>query len=60
MPKRVDAKKRTQIFAFRVNAEEQRLIAVLAEKLQRTQSDAIRLIVRETVKGLIKAEDNNA
>ena len=45
---------RWKLFTIRVNDEERQLIAILAERLQRTQSDAIRLIIREAAKELIK------
>jgi|WetSurSiteA1Bulk_404760.scaffolds.fasta_scaffold92779_2 hypothetical protein len=34
-------------FTFRVSQDERQLIAALAEKLQRTQSDAVRFVLRE-------------
>ena len=36
---------RNGTFMFRVSPDERRLIAALAEKLQRTQSDAVRFVV---------------
>jgi len=36
---------RWDTFTFRVNQDERRLIAFLAEKLQRSQSDAVRFVV---------------
>jgi hypothetical protein len=32
-----------------MNAEERRMLAALAERLERTQSDVVRLLVREAV-----------
>ncbi len=37
-------------FTFRVNPDERRVIAALAEKLQRTQSDAVRFVILEAAK----------
>lgn len=39
-------------FTFRINEKEQRMIARLSECLQRSQSDAIRLVIREAAKSL--------
>lgn len=36
---------RWDTFTFRVNEDERRLIASLAEQLQRSQSDAVRFVV---------------
>ena len=41
-------------FSFRVNESERHLLAVLAERLQRTPSDAVRLVVREAVRSLLE------
>lgn len=41
---------RYQRFAFLVNGDERALIRALAERLQRSESDAVRLIVREAVR----------
>jgi hypothetical protein len=43
---------RYDTFAFRVTREERQLIAALAERLQRSQSDAVRLLVRGAAKEL--------
>jgi hypothetical protein len=43
-------------FSFRVNHEERQLIAILAERLQSSQSDTIRLLILEAVRELIAAE----
>ncbi len=48
---------RVEIFAFRVNADERRLIAALANRLQRSQSDAVRLVVREAARELMSKSD---
>ena len=40
---------RRDTFSFRVNERERQMLETLAEKLQRTQSDAVRLLVREAV-----------
>lgn len=37
---------RHSIFALRVNSEERELIAAVARKLQRSQSDTVRLVMR--------------
>ncbi len=39
-------------FVFRVNAEERRLIAALAQRLRRTESDAVRFVICETMQAL--------
>lgn len=43
---------RMNTFTFRVNKQEQQMIEVLARRLQRTQSDAVRLLVREAFQQL--------
>ena len=43
---------REDTFAMRVNAEERQMLMALAAHLQRTQSDAVRLLVREAVREL--------
>jgi len=43
---------RTYRFTFLCNREERRLLATLAEKIQRSQSDALRWLVRGAVKEL--------
>lgn len=42
--------KRNQRFALRVSAEERRIIENLSQKLQRTQSDAIRWSIRKVAR----------
>jgi hypothetical protein len=39
-------------FSFLVDKEERKLITALAERLQRSQSDAVRFVVTEAVKEL--------
>ena len=39
-------------FTFLVNKDERRLIATLAERLQRSQSDAVRFVVLEKAREL--------
>jgi hypothetical protein len=39
-------------FTFLCNAEERRILATLAQRLQRSQSDAVRLVIREAVHSL--------
>ena len=43
---------RADTFTFRVNRHERQMIAALARRLQRSQSDAIRWLVREAVREL--------
>lgn len=47
---------KSEVFTFRVNSDERRLIAQLAERLQRNQSDAVRLVIREAAVALLTAE----
>jgi hypothetical protein len=47
---------RAGTFAFRVSNNERRAIANLAERLQRSQSDAVRFIVIEAARQLTQAE----
>lgn len=47
---------RVETFAFRVSNGERRAIANLAERLQRSQSDAVRFVVVEAAKQLTKAD----
>ncbi len=39
-------------FTFRINADERRILAALADRLQRSQSDAIRLLIRTAAEEL--------
>jgi hypothetical protein len=50
---------RLSTFSFRVNDTERNLIALLAKCLKRSQSDAIRFIILETVKSLEIQENEN-
>lgn len=43
---------RDDAFAFRVSDEERRMIEKIAENLQRTQSDAVRLLIRGAAREL--------
>lgn len=43
-------------FAMRINFEERQMLMDLARHLQRTQSDAVRLLVREASRGLCTAK----
>ena len=43
---------RNHRFTFLCSHEERQLIAALAKRLERTQSDAVRLLIREAVRGL--------
>ena len=47
---------RVGTFAFRVSNNERRVIADLATRLQRSQSDAVRFIVIEAAKQLRQSE----
>lgn len=51
---------RVETFTLRVSPEERRAIAELAMHLQRSQSDAVRYIVVETVKQFSKADPGSA
>ena len=48
---------RDTIFGFRVNAAERRMIKALADGFQRTESDAVRIIVREAARLLQDSAD---
>lgn len=49
------------VFGFRVNKDERRLINRVAARLERTESDVMRLLVREAARDLsIKAEGHVA
>jgi hypothetical protein len=43
---------RIDLFTLRVNDAERRMIALIAERLQRSQSDAVRLLIREAAREL--------
>ncbi len=43
---------RGDTFAFKVNADERRMITELAQRLNRTESDAVRVVIREAVRAL--------
>jgi hypothetical protein len=43
---------RTDTFAMRVNAEERHMLVALAERLQRSQSDTVRLLIRQAAREL--------
>ena len=44
--------RRRDTFTFKVSDDERRMIAALSHRLERSQSDAVRLLIREAVKGL--------
>lgn len=46
---------RTDTFTFRVDDVEKRLILSLSQRLQRTPSDMVRFVLRETAKALDSA-----
>lgn len=43
---------RLDTFAMRVNSEERQMLVALAQRLQRSQSDAVRLLIREATREL--------
>ncbi len=43
---------RVDTFTFRVNEDERQMLEQLSVNLQRSQSDAVRLLIREAVKQL--------
>ena len=43
---------RTDTFAMRVNSEERHMLVALAQCLQRTQSDVVRLLIRQATRAL--------
>jgi len=43
---------RERIFGFRVNDDDRRILAALAERLQRTESDALRWLIRNAAREL--------
>jgi len=47
---------RFERFTFLVNPEERQMIALLAEKLRRSQSDAVRFVVFQSVRQFIADE----
>ena len=47
--------KRDVVIAFRVSGDERLLIADMAQRLQRKQSDALRLVVTEAATAILKA-----
>lgn len=47
---------RIDTFTLRVNADERRILNALAQRLERTQSDAVRLLIREAARELATDE----
>ena len=47
---------RSYTFAMRVNAEERAMLKALAQKLKRSRSDVVRLVVREALRELRRDE----
>jgi hypothetical protein len=43
---------RSDTFTFKCDKDERKMIALLASRLQRQQSDAVRFVIREAVKAL--------
>jgi hypothetical protein len=50
---------RLDCFAMRVNSEERQTLVALAERLQRSQSDVVRLLIREAVRYLLPPPDQH-
>lgn len=50
---------RSDTFAMRVNSEERGMLLALAERLQRSQSDTVRLLIRKTVRELAQPEQQD-
>ena len=48
---------RSEFFGLRINQGEREMIARLAQRLQRTQSDAVRLLVREAASVLLQDDE---
>jgi len=51
---------RWDTFTFRINPEERKMISVLAEKLMRSQSDAVRFVVFRAVRQIEADEQQKA
>jgi uncharacterized protein (DUF1778 family) len=47
---------RDERFTFLVNRDERELISALAEHLQRSQSDAVRFVIVNAIRGLLDPE----
>ncbi len=43
---------RIETFTFRVNADERHLLAKVADRMERTESDVVRLLVRKAAREL--------
>jgi len=52
--------RRYERFTFVCSKDERALIAMLAERLHRTRSDAVRFVVMEAVRAFALAEENHA
>jgi hypothetical protein len=48
--------RRSDMFALRISQSERRMLKALANRLQRSQSDAVRLLIREAVSALDPAD----
>ena len=46
---------RKDVFALRVSDDERRLLAAVAKRLQRSQSDAVRLLIRTAADELVRS-----
>jgi hypothetical protein len=47
--------RRSAVFSMRVDRTERRMIAALARRLQRSRSDAVRMVIREAASALFEA-----
>ena len=51
--------KRTKVFNFRVDVNERKSISLLAQYLKRSQSDAIRILIREAIRAILNDEETH-
>ena len=49
---------RYERFTFLVNRDERRVLEALAQRMQRSQSDAVRLLIREAARELVRDDGN--
>lgn len=47
---------RQKTFTFRVSRDERRMLESLAQRLERSKSDAVRLLIREAARELVKQQ----
>jgi hypothetical protein len=50
--------RRNDTFKFRVCYDERQMLAAIAERLQRSQADTIRLLIREAARELVRDDAN--